>query len=100
LAGLSHRRHGNAADRHKSKDPPKPKADKSRLVAAHDDPGILDVSDASAGIALVPRADPLKIARKLWKHTRVNEGRIPPDRTTVAGDTDRALQQDTSEASA
>ena len=44
--------------------------------------------------------DPLKIARKLWKHTRVNEGRIPPDRSTVAGDTDRALQQDTSEASA
>ena len=44
--------------------------------------------------------DPLKIARKLWKHTRVNEGRIPPDPTTVAGDTDRALQQDTSEASA
>jgi ERF superfamily len=44
--------------------------------------------------------DPLKIARKLWKHTRVSEGRIRPDRSTVAGDTDRALQQDTSEASA
>jgi hypothetical protein len=25
--------------------------------------------------------DPLKVARKLWKHTRVNEGRIQPDRT-------------------
>jgi Ca2+-binding RTX toxin-like protein len=23
--------------------------------------------------------DPLKIARKLWKHTRVNEGRMRPD---------------------
>jgi hypothetical protein len=44
--------------------------------------------------------DPLKIARQLWKHTRVNEGRIPPDRSTVAGDTDRALQQATSEVSA
>jgi hypothetical protein len=33
--------------------------------------------------------DPLKIASKLWKHTRVNEGRIPADRTTVAGDTER-----------
>jgi ERF superfamily len=25
--------------------------------------------------------DPLKVARKLWKHTRVNEGQIRPDRT-------------------
>jgi hypothetical protein len=24
--------------------------------------------------------DPLKVARKLWKRTRVNEGRIRPDR--------------------
>jgi hypothetical protein len=30
--------------------------------------------------------DPLKVARTLWKQTRVNEGRIVPDRTTVAGD--------------
>ena len=27
--------------------------------------------------------DPIKIARKLWKHTRANEGRIPPDRMTL-----------------
>jgi hypothetical protein len=27
------------------------------------------------------RIDPLKIARKLWKHTRVHEGRNPADRT-------------------
>jgi hypothetical protein len=26
--------------------------------------------------------DPIKIARKLWKHTRVNEGRVPPDATS------------------
>jgi ERF superfamily len=26
--------------------------------------------------------DPVKVARKLWKHTRVNEGRIRPDRRT------------------
>jgi hypothetical protein len=25
--------------------------------------------------------DPIKIARRLWKHTRVNEGRIQPDQT-------------------
>jgi hypothetical protein len=25
--------------------------------------------------------DPLKVARQLWKHTRVNEGRIAPRRT-------------------
>ncbi len=25
--------------------------------------------------------DPIRVARKLWKHTRVNEGRIQPDRT-------------------
>jgi hypothetical protein len=29
--------------------------------------------------------DPLKIARKLWKHTRVEEGQIRPDRTTLHG---------------
>jgi hypothetical protein len=36
----------------------------------------------SAGI------DPIEIARKLWKHTRVNEGRMPPDpikQTTLSG---------------
>src|SRR5262249_35239654 len=31
--------------------------------------------------------DPIKVARKLWKHTRVNEGRLSPDRT--AADSDR-----------
>jgi hypothetical protein len=35
--------------------------------------------------------DPVKVARKLWKHTRVNEGRIPPDQTTQGADSDRVL---------
>jgi hypothetical protein len=26
--------------------------------------------------------DPIKIARRLWKQTRVNEGRVPPDART------------------
>jgi hypothetical protein len=36
--------------------------------------------------------DPIKVARKLWKHTRVNEGRIPPDGTTQAADSDQTLK--------
>jgi len=36
--------------------------------------------------------DPLKVARKLWRHTRVNEGRIGPDQTTQAADPDRTLK--------
>ena len=36
--------------------------------------------------------DPLKVARKLWKHTRLNEGRIAPGRTTArAANSDPAL---------
>jgi hypothetical protein len=34
--------------------------------------------------------DPLKIARKLWKHTRVNEGRMRPDPTGQETALDRA----------
>jgi hypothetical protein len=30
--------------------------------------------------------DPLKVARKLWNHTRVKEGRVPADRAKHAGD--------------
>jgi ERF superfamily protein len=26
--------------------------------------------------------DPIKVARKLWKHTRINEGQMPPDAVT------------------
>jgi hypothetical protein len=33
--------------------------------------------------------DPIKVARKLWKHTRVNEGQIRPDRTAHGADSDR-----------
>jgi ERF superfamily len=33
--------------------------------------------------------DPIKVARKLWKHTRVNEGQIRPDRTAQGADSDR-----------
>jgi len=36
--------------------------------------------------------DPLKLARKLWKHTRVNEGRIWPDPMARAVTSDRALE--------
>jgi hypothetical protein len=36
--------------------------------------------------------DPVKVARKLWKHTRVNEGRIRPDRMAQGADSDPALR--------
>jgi hypothetical protein len=36
--------------------------------------------------------DPLKVARKLWKHTRVNEGRMRPDRMAQGADSDRVLK--------
>ncbi len=36
--------------------------------------------------------DPLKVARKLWQHTRESEGRIRPDRTTQGTDSDRTLK--------
>jgi hypothetical protein len=33
--------------------------------------------------------DPIKIARKLWKQTRIEEGRIEPDHTPQAAAADR-----------
>jgi ERF superfamily len=38
--------------------------------------------------------DPIKVARKLWKCTRANEGRIGPDRTTHAADSTWTLSSD------
>jgi hypothetical protein len=38
--------------------------------------------------------DPIKIAGKLWKRTRANEGRIGADRTSHAADSTRALGSD------
>jgi hypothetical protein len=35
--------------------------------------------------------DPLKVARKLWKHTRVNEGRIRPNHLAQGAPSDRPL---------
>ena len=32
--------------------------------------------------------DPIKAARKLWKETRLNEGRVGPDRRVQAADAD------------
>jgi ERF superfamily len=34
--------------------------------------------------------DPLKVARKLWKHTRVNEGRIRPDQAPQSAASDQS----------
>ena len=36
--------------------------------------------------------DPLKVARKLWKHTRANEGRIRPGRAPQGVASDRSLK--------
>jgi hypothetical protein len=36
--------------------------------------------------------DPVKVARKLWKNTRVNEGRLRPDRIAQGADSDRPLK--------
>jgi ERF superfamily len=36
--------------------------------------------------------DPVKVARKLWKHTRLNEGRIRPDPRAQGGEPERALK--------
>jgi hypothetical protein len=36
--------------------------------------------------------DPVKVARKLWKHTRLNEGRIRPDRMVQGADSEPALK--------
>jgi hypothetical protein len=35
--------------------------------------------------------DPLKVARKLWKHTRVNEGRIRRNQLAQGAPSDRPL---------
>jgi hypothetical protein len=35
--------------------------------------------------------DPVKVARKLWRHTRLSEGRIRPDRMAQGVDSDRGL---------
>jgi ERF superfamily len=37
--------------------------------------------------------DPIKVARKLWKDTRIDEGRIEPDRTPQAAASDQTSQQ-------
>jgi ERF superfamily len=44
--------------------------------------------------------DPVKVARKLWKHTRVNEGRIRPDRRAQGADSDRALKSSDADSKA
>jgi ERF superfamily len=36
--------------------------------------------------------DPIKVARNLWKDTRIDEGRIEPDRTAQAAASDRTSQ--------
>jgi ERF superfamily len=36
--------------------------------------------------------DPIRIARKLWKDTRIDEGRVEPDRTPPAAAADRTTQ--------
>ncbi len=36
--------------------------------------------------------EPIKIARKLWKDTRIDEGRVEPDRTPPAAAADRTTQ--------
>jgi hypothetical protein len=36
--------------------------------------------------------DPIKIARKLWRHTRVSEGRMPPSAMTQAPGSDVSPQ--------
>jgi ERF superfamily len=38
--------------------------------------------------------DPIKIARKLWKHTRTDEGRIEPEQTAQAATADRPAESD------
>jgi hypothetical protein len=38
--------------------------------------------------------DPIKIARKLWKNTRIDEGRVEPGRTLSAAAEDRTTQAD------
>jgi ERF superfamily len=38
--------------------------------------------------------DPLKVARKLWKHTRIDEGRIEPEPTAQGATADRPAECD------
>jgi hypothetical protein len=40
--------------------------------------------------------DPIKIAHRLWKHTRVNEGRVPPDAITQTPQPGLALSSEAS----
>jgi ERF superfamily protein len=38
--------------------------------------------------------DPIKVARKLWKHTRIDEGRIEPEPTAQGATADRPAESD------
>jgi hypothetical protein len=38
--------------------------------------------------------DPIKIARELWKHTRINEGRIAPEPTAQSANANRPAKTD------
>jgi ERF superfamily len=38
--------------------------------------------------------DPVKVARKLWKHTRIDEGRIEPEPTAQGATADRPAESD------
>jgi hypothetical protein len=38
--------------------------------------------------------DPIKVARKLWKHTRIDEGRIEPESTAQGATADRSAKPD------
>jgi ERF superfamily len=38
--------------------------------------------------------DPIKVARKLWKHTRIDEGRIEPEPTAQGATADRSAESD------
>jgi hypothetical protein len=44
--------------------------------------------------------DPIKVARKLWKRTRANEGRIGPNRTTHPGDATLTLSSHAADSKA
>jgi hypothetical protein len=38
--------------------------------------------------------DPIKVARKLWKHTRIDEGRIEAETTAQRASADRPAKSD------
>jgi ERF superfamily len=44
--------------------------------------------------------DPINVARKLWKHTRMDEGRIAPEPTAQAAASDRTSESDDDAAAA